>query len=30
MAYWWKPGTGTYSFDDLQSRGLTPRFEDQA
>ena len=30
MAYWWKPGTGTYSLDDLQSRGLTPRFEDQA
>ncbi len=29
MAYWWKPGTGSYSTEELQSRGLTPRFDEQ-
>lgn len=29
MAYWWKPNTGSYSTQSLESAGLMPRFEDQ-
>lgn len=29
MAYWWKPGAGTYSVDELRSGGLMPRFDEQ-
>ncbi|MGO1383778.1 MAG: hypothetical protein ACTHWA_08750 [Arachnia sp.] len=29
MSYWWKPGTGSYSEKDLQSKGLMPRFDEQ-
>ncbi|RMB59636.1 hypothetical protein [Tessaracoccus antarcticus] len=29
MAYWWKPGSGSYSPESLQKEGLMPRFEDQ-
>ena len=30
MAYWWKPGTGTYSVETLEGGGLMPRFDEQA
>ncbi len=30
MSYWWKPGTGAYSLETLQSAGLAPRFDEQA
>lgn len=29
MPYWWKPGTGSYSEEDLQVKGLMPRFDEQ-
>lgn len=29
MAFWWKPGSGAFSQDALESAGLTPRFDDQ-
>ena len=29
MAYWWKPGSGSYSSSSLESAGLSPRFEEQ-
>lgn len=30
MAYWWKPGSGSYSESTLESAGLLPRFDDQS
>lgn len=30
MAYWWKPDSGAFSTESLESAGLLPRFEDQA
>ena len=29
MAYWWKPGSGAFSTESLQSAGLMPRFDEQ-
>lgn len=29
MSYWWKPGSGAFSVDSLESAGLLPRFDVQ-
>lgn len=29
MAYWWKPSSGSFSTESLQSAGLAPRFDEQ-
>lgn len=29
MAYWWKPASGAFSVDALESAGLMPRFDAQ-
>ena len=29
MTYWWKPGSGVFATESLESAGLMPRFQDQ-
>ena len=29
MAYWWKPNSGAFSTESLESDGLMPRFDEQ-